>query len=111
MTDQVKNFTLTPAKKLLAHLQKFTPTFSCPCCGLKAWGLHIMNIDPALVENKDGSVADLDVVTPRFISGASLIGVEMPGPLAALPVTCQHCGYIAFFDATIVNQDTDNGQP
>lgn len=108
MSNRIENFSLTPAKKLLEHLQQFTINFYCPCCGLQAWALHVMSIHPDLVDNFDGTKADLDVVTPRFISGTDIPGINMPEPMVALPVTCQHCGYIAFFDATIVNRGLED---
>lgn len=110
LSEEIHNLKLHPAKKFLSHLTRFKDTFSCPCCHNRAWGIHVMTVDPSLVDNRDDGDADLDLVTPRFVSGASIPGVKMPPPVVALPATCQACGYIALFDANLVDKEPADGK-
>lgn len=104
--DQERRVALVRADHFFRHLVQFANTFECPVChSRKAWSASTLVIPRELAQNGvDADDAALEVVMPRaltpFVPNLELL------PTQALPVACQTCGYIALFDAEVVQRKT-----
>lgn len=109
-TQERNEISLLEPNQLTKHLEKYEKTFSCPCCSsLGKWRVHVHELAPMLGPNVERPRFARDVVVPRSIKSMEIQDFPRFREIHVVPVTCQVCGFISLFDASIVLGEQNEG--
>lgn len=101
--ERSNEISLLNPSQLTKHLEKHEKTFSCPCCSsVGKWSVQVHAMGPNLGPDVERPDFAREVMVPRGIKSMEIKDFPRFQDIQAIPVTCQVCGYISFFDANIV---------